>query len=31
LKEGGGDSMFETVGEVHEMYPDKNLLFTEGW
>ncbi len=26
----GGDSMFENVGKVHEMYPDKNLLFTEG-
>ena len=22
--------MFENVGKVHEMYPDKNLLFTEG-
>ncbi|MFB0911571.1 MAG: glycosyl hydrolase, partial [Flavobacterium sp.] len=26
----GGDPMFENVGKVHEMYPDKNLLFTEG-
>ena len=26
----GGASMFENVGKVHEMYPDKNLLFTEG-
>lgn len=26
----GGDSMFENVGKVQEMYPDKNLLFTEG-
>jgi len=26
----GGDSMFENVGKVNEMYPDKNLLFTEG-
>ena len=26
----GGDSMFENVGRVNEMYPDKNLLFTEG-
>ena len=26
----GGDSMFENVGKVHEMYPDKNLMFTEG-
>lgn len=29
-KWSGGESMFETVGKVHEMYPDKNLLFTEG-
>ncbi|WP_035668235.1 glycoside hydrolase family 30 beta sandwich domain-containing protein [Flavobacterium sp. 83] len=26
----GGESMFENVGKVHEMYPDKNLMFTEG-
>ncbi|MGB3006439.1 MAG: glycoside hydrolase family 30 protein [Chitinophagaceae bacterium] len=26
----GGEMMFENVGKVHEMYPDKNLLFTEG-
>ena len=26
----GGASMFENVAKVHEMYPDKNLLFTEG-
>lgn len=26
----GGDPMFENVKKVHEMYPDKNLLFTEG-
>lgn len=26
----GGDMMFDNVGKVHEMYPDKNLLFTEG-
>ena len=26
----GGDSMFENVGAVKEMYPNKNLLFTEG-
>jgi glucosylceramidase len=26
----GGEQMFENVGKVHEMYPDKNLLFTEG-
>lgn len=26
----GGDMMFENVGRVHEMYPNKNLLFTEG-
>lgn len=26
----GGASMFENVGKVHEMYPEKNLLFTEG-
>jgi len=22
--------MFDNVGKVHEMYPDKNMLFTEG-
>jgi glucosylceramidase len=22
----GGDPMFDNVGKVHEMYPDKNLL-----
>ena len=26
----GGDPMFENVGKVHEMYPNKNLIFTEG-
>lgn len=26
----GGESMYENVGRVHELYPDKNLLFTEG-
>jgi len=26
----GGEQMFENVGKVQEMYPDKNLLFTEG-
>jgi len=26
----GGQCMYENVGRVHEMYPDKNLLFTEG-
>lgn len=26
----GGEQMFENVGKVHEMYPNKNLLFTEG-
>jgi glucosylceramidase len=26
----GGEQMYENVGKVHEMYPDKNLLFTEG-
>ena len=26
----GGKQMFENVGKVHEMYPNKNLLFTEG-
>lgn len=26
----GGDPMFENVRKVHEMYPGKNLLFTEG-
>ncbi len=26
----GGDMMFENVGKVHEMFPNKNLLFTEG-
>lgn len=26
----GGEPMFENVGRVHEMYPNKNLLFTEG-
>lgn len=26
----GGDPMFENVGKVNRMYPDKNLLFTEG-
>ncbi len=26
----GGEKMFDNVGLVHEAYPDKNLLFTEG-
>jgi len=26
----GGEPMFENVGKVNKMYPDKNLLFTEG-
>lgn len=26
----GGEPMFENVGTVHKMYPNKNLLFTEG-
>ena len=26
----GGEPMFENVGKVHEMYPNKNLIFTEG-
>jgi glucosylceramidase len=26
----GGDPMFENVARVHEAYPDKNLMFTEG-
>ena len=26
----GGEPMFENVGKVNEMYPGKNLLFTEG-
>ena len=26
----GGEPMFENVGKVHEMYPNKKLLFTEG-
>lgn len=26
----GGEQMFENIAKVHEMYPDKNLLFTEG-
>jgi glucosylceramidase len=26
----GGDPMFDNVGKVHEMYPDKKLAFTEG-
>jgi glucosylceramidase len=26
----GGEPMFENVGKVNEIYPDKNLLFTEG-
>ena len=26
----GGNQMFENVGKVHEAFPDKNLMFTEG-
>ena len=26
----GGEQMYENVGKVNEMYPDKNLIFTEG-
>lgn len=26
----GGEQMFDNVGKVSEMYPDKNLIFTEG-
>jgi glucosylceramidase len=26
----GGEPMFDNVGKIHEVYPDKNLLFTEG-
>ena len=26
----GGRCMYENVGRVHEMFPDKNLMFTEG-
>ncbi len=26
----GGQPMFENIGKVNEMYPNKNLLFTEG-
>jgi glucosylceramidase len=26
----GGEQMYDNVGKVHEMYPNKNLLFTEG-
>lgn len=26
----GGNQMFENVARVHEAYPDKNLMFTEG-
>jgi glucosylceramidase len=26
----GGDPMFDNIGKVQEMYPDKKLLFTEG-
>jgi glucosylceramidase len=26
----GGEPMFENIGKVNEMYPSKNLLFTEG-
>ncbi len=26
----GGDPMFDNVGLVHQAYPDKNILFTEG-
>ena len=26
----GGDQMFDNVGRAHEMYPEKNILFTEG-
>ena len=27
---GGGEPMFRNVAQVHESYPDKNLIFTEG-
>ncbi|WP_396137671.1 glycoside hydrolase family 30 beta sandwich domain-containing protein [Flavobacterium sp.] len=26
----GGDQMYENIGKINEMYPDKNLIFTEG-
>jgi glucosylceramidase len=26
----GGNPMYENIGKVHEMYPNKNLIFTEG-
>ncbi|WP_281637260.1 glycoside hydrolase family 30 protein [Flavobacterium marginilacus] len=26
----GGDQMFENVGKVHEAFPNKNVMFTEG-
>ncbi|MBF4470122.1 glycoside hydrolase family 30 protein [Flavobacterium sp. HJJ] len=26
----GGDQMFENVGKVHEAFPNKNIMFTEG-
>ena len=26
----GGEEMYNNIGNVHESYPDKNLLFTEG-
>ncbi len=26
----GGKPMYENIGKVHEMFPDKNLMFTEG-
>lgn len=26
----GGDQMYENIGKINEMYPEKNLIFTEG-
>jgi glucosylceramidase len=30
VKAGVVEIQFDNVGKVHEMYPDKNLFFTEG-